>query len=149
QQGCPYHPSVLNGCEGLCAHRPFSPTRSTDPALTPCCTLSFDHREPFGLLLLVPEHQLGNGIVEVLRARQERDVVQRLYLPRGLDDHCAVAEHSAPEGTLVGQIRDLGDRHHQHLGGEHTVCQNEPLVGDNQPLHPPLHDLVGEPQYDQ
>src|SRR5690349_16404615 len=51
-------------------------------------------------LALLAEHQLGQGLVDLLRARHEVDPVERLDLARRLDDQRAVAEEAAADAAL-------------------------------------------------
>src|SRR5690349_13935439 len=51
-------------------------------------------------LALVAEHQFGDGLVDLLGVGQERQLLEALDLPRGLDVQRAVAEEAAEQGPL-------------------------------------------------
>src|SRR5882672_12848000 len=72
---------------GPCERSEPNETQLPDRLLPLREALRLDHREPLGLRLLVPEHQLGDGVVDLFRLGQVLDVVERLDLPGGLDDH--------------------------------------------------------------
>src|SRR3977135_2180484 len=83
----------------------------TDGPLAASGPLCLDHREPFGLLRFVTEHEFRNRVVERFRLGQVGDLVQRLDLTGGLDDHRAVAHHPARHRALIGEVGDLAQGH--------------------------------------
>ena len=71
--------------------------------------------------------------------------MQGLVLAGALHHEGAEAEKSSQRRAVVGHVGDLGQRHHGNLLGDQPVGQDQPLVGGDEPVVPPLEDLPDRP----